>query len=307
MTASSCCTPARNGSGPPPAEAVGQGRDVSDIRPIPGGTALVGTDAPVLAMDGEGPLRRKRLKPFGMDATAVTNARFAAFVAATGYVSEAERLGDSFVFHALLPQGTPPLPAVPEVPWWRIAPGASWRAPFGPEGPPAPDDHPVVHVSWNDARAFAAWAGGRLPTEAEWEHAARGGLGDVPYPWGKADPTDDGPYPCNIWQGRFPDHDTGADGHAGPAPVHAYQPNGYGLFNMVGNVWEWTADRFRVRSLSKAVQAAHRGKTGYRLSKGGSFLCHASYCFRYRIAARSGLSPDSSLSHQGFRLAYDAA
>ena len=281
--------------------------DPSDIVPIPGGRALLGTDRPLIRADGEGPLRRKTLRPFRMDAATVTNARFAAFVAGTGHVTEAERFGDSLVFERLLPPDQPPSQAVAAVPWWRRIEGATWRMPYGPLGTadPPPED-PVVHVSWNDARAFAAWAGGRLPTEVEWEHAARGGLGDVRYPWGDADPTDAGPFRCNIWQGRFPDVNTGADGYPGVAPARSFSPNGYGLYNMAGNVWEWTADAFRVRSLSRRAAEAHRGKQGYRLSKGGSFLCHASYCHRYRIAARTGSSPDTSTSHQGFRVVYDA-
>ena len=242
-----------------------------------------------------------------MDATTVTTARFAAFVAATGHVTDAERLGDSLVFEGLLPKGAPPSRAVAEAPWWRMIEGASWRLPAGPGGGDALPDHPVTHVSWNDATAFARWAAGRLPTEAEWEHAARGGLGDVPFPWGAQEPDDHDFLPCNIWQGRFPDLDTGRDGYAGTAPARSFAPNGYGLYNMVGNVWEMTGDLFKVRSLKKAVIAAHAGKKGFRLSKGGSFLCHRSYCYRYRIAARNSTSADSSTSHLGFRLVYDAA
>jgi len=308
----SCCTPARGG--PVCGEAGQPSPDLpqtnvavpSDVQIIPGGMALIGTERPELPIDGEGPLRQSRLKPFAIDAAAVTNARFAEFTAATGHVTEAERLGDSFVFAGLLPKGIPPGPGVPEAPWWRMTKGACWHRLTGAGGPNgAPDDHPVVHVSWTDARAFADWAGGRLPSEAEWEHAARGGLGDVRYPWGDTEPDDTGHFPCNIWQGRFPHHNTGLDGYVATAPARSFAPNGYGLFNMVGNVWEWTATPFRVRSLKKSVQRAHAGKAGYRVVKGGSFLCHASYCTRYRIAARSGTSPDSSTSHQGFRVVYD--
>ncbi len=268
---------------------------------------LLGTARPELEMDGEAPLKRVRLKSFLMDQTAVTNARFATFVAAAGYVTDAERLGNSFVFSHFLPAGSPPGIAVAGVPWWRIVDGAHWSAPLGPgSGDAAQPDHPVVHVSWNDAQAFASWAGGRLPTESEWEHAARGGLGDVTFPWGEREPNDSDFFPCNIWQGRFPDLNFGLDGHIGTAPARSFEPNGYGLFNMVGNVWEFTSQPFKVRSLKKSVRAAQAGKAGYKLSKGGSFLCHASYCYRYRIAARTGTTPDSSTSHQGFRLVYDA-
>ncbi|MEM6373461.1 MAG: formylglycine-generating enzyme family protein [Pseudomonadota bacterium] len=277
----------------------------TDTVAIPGGIALVGTNDPILAVDGEGPMQRRKVKPFRMDVTAVTNARFRAFVTATGYTTEAERIGDSFVFVRFLPDDAAPSQAVADAPWWRVIKGASWRCPIGPgsENTVHPD-HPVVHVTWNDARAFAQWAGGRLPTEVEWEHAARGGRGDVPFPWGDTPPDDTAFFPCNIWQGQFPDTDLGLDGHIGTAPARSFAPNGFGLFNMVGNVWEWTSQPFKVHSLKKSVQSAHAGKTGYKLSKGGSFLCHASYCYRYRIAARSGTSPDSSTSHHGFRLVY---
>ena len=162
-----------------------------------------------------------------------------------------------------------------------------------------------MHVTWNDATAFAAWVGGRLPTETEWEHAARGGLGDVRFPWGSEEPDDTSVFPCNIWQGAFPHHNRMGDGFLGTAPARSFAPNGFGLYNMVGNVWEWTSQPFRVSSVRSRVKRLHAAKSGYKLAKGGSFLCHASYCYRYRIAARIGLSPDSSLSHQGFRLVYD--
>lgn len=305
-----CCLPARADGAAGVGAVSGPGGPFetghTDIVPIPGGAGLIGTDAPHLPDDGEGPLRRKKIKPFRMDTTTVTNARFAAFVAATGYVTEAERIGDSFVFVHALPADAPPSQAVAGAPWWRVIAGAHWRCINGPgsEGAYQPD-HPVVHITWNDARAFAAWAGGRLPTEAEWEHAARGGLGDVPFPWGDTAPNDIDHFPCNIWQGQFPQADLGRDGYRATAPARSFQPNGYGLYNMVGNVWEWTSQPFKVRSLRKTARVAHAGKAGFKLNKGGSFLCHASYCFRYRIAARSGTSADSSTAHQGLRLVYD--
>lgn len=273
---------------------------------IPGGRGLIGTNLPEMPMDGETPLREKRIAPFEMDTTAVTNARFRRFVDATGYISDAERLGDSFVFVNLLPENAAPSQAIAAVPWWRVIQGASWHAPLGPGSAAAClPDHPVVHVSWNDAQAFALWAKGRLPTEAEWEHAARGGLGDIRFPWGNKEPNETDFFPCNIWQGTFPDVDLGRDGHTATAPSLSFEPNGYGLYNMVGNVWEYTAQPFKVKSLKKSVKQAHMGKAGYKLSKGGSFLCHTSYCYRYRIAARTGTSADSTTSHQGFRLVYD--
>ncbi len=273
---------------------------------IPGGQSLLGTNRPVLTADGEGPLRTIRVKPFRIDPTAVTNARFEEFVAATGHETDAERLGSSFVFQNFLPAADREKPRVAAAPWWCEVNGACWRDPYGPGSADRREpDHPVVHISWHDARAFASWAGGRLPNEAEWEHAARGGLGDVRFPWGNEEPDDTGYFPCNIWQGTFPDTDLALDGYAGPAPAQSFAPNGYGLFNMVGNTWEWTSEPFKVRSLKKSARAAHAGTRGFKLVKGGSFLCHASYCYRYRIAARSGTSPDSSTSHTGFRLVYD--
>lgn len=307
-----CCTPIREtaADAAPPNTGPLLSRESDtrhDIVGIPGGTALIGTNQPYFPRDGEAPLRKKKLAPFRMDATAVTNARFQTFVAETGYVTDAERLGDSLVFQGLLPKGTEPSRAVAEAPWWRAIPGANWREIVGPgSADRAVADHPVVHVSWNDANAFATWAGGRLPSEAEWEHAARGGLGDVPFPWGDREPDDMDFQPCNIWQGRFPHRDLGLDGYVGTAPARSFAPNGYGLYNMAGNVWELTSEVFKVRSLKKEVIAANAGRKGFKLSKGGSFLCHRSYCFRYRIAARNSASQDTSTSHLGFRLVYES-
>ncbi|MBU2981926.1 formylglycine-generating enzyme family protein [Lentibacter algarum] len=309
---SSCCAPARDDSLKLPkpqhkadSNTIAPLSEADDIVSIPAARAFVGTDKPVLTVDGEAPLRRQAVKAFRMDVTTVTNARFARFVEATGYITEAEHLGDSFVFAHQLPDDAPPTRGVVETPWWRVIEGAYWREPIGPDSSYLPD-HPVVHITWSDARAFAKWAGGRLPTEAEWEHAARGGQGDVRFPWGDDEPDDTANFPCNIWQGRFPQQNLAADGYAATAPAKSFAPNGYGLYNMVGNVWEWTAQPFRVRSLKKTTQAAHAHKGAYKLTKGGSFLCHASYCYRYRIAARNGSAPDSSTTHQGFRLVYPA-
>jgi formylglycine-generating enzyme required for sulfatase activity len=277
--------------------------------PIPGGPTTVGTDAPVFAADGEGPARRVELRPFRLDAHAVTNRRFAAFVAATGYRTEAERFGWSSVFQAFVPPGLQ-AERMDEAPWWLKVDGACWSAPEG-LGSSVEDrqDHPAVHVAWADAAAFAAWAGGRLPTEAEWEHAARGGDPRARYPWGMEEPEDSATHHrCNIWQGEFPRRNTMADGFPGTAPVDSFRPNGFGLFNMSGNVWEWCADAFRVRSLSRAAKERNRiaALGTERVMKGGSYLCHRSYCFRYRIAARVGHTPDTSAGHTGFRVAYDA-
>jgi formylglycine-generating enzyme required for sulfatase activity len=238
--------------------------------------------------------------------TTVTNAMFAAFVDDTGYVTEAETFGWSFVFYDNVADTAAPTQGVVGVEWWRKVEGAHWRLVNGP-GSQADlhPDHPVTHVSWRDARAFAHWAGGRLPSEAEWEHAARGGLGDTPFPWGSAEPDDTTHLPCNIWQGSFPNRNTGADSYTTTAPAQSFAPNGYGLYNMCGNVWEWTAEPMKLRSLSKRTKARMRSLKGAKLLKGGSFLCHRSYCFRYRIAARTFTTPDTTTPHQGFRLVFD--
>ena len=268
----------------------------------------IGTDLPELLDDGEGPVRTARLRAFAIDPFAVTNRWFAEFTAATGYRTEAERFGNSFVFAQFLPAETRETRAVQQAPWWRMVEGADWAHPEGP-GSTLSDrsEHPAVHISFRDAQAFAAWAGGRLPSEAEWEHAARGGIAGARFPWGAAEPDDASHRPCNIWQGRFPKENTGADGYHGTAPVDAFDANGYGLFNMAGNVWEWCADPFRVRSLSRQARTRNEQavKTNDRVAKGGSYMCHRSYCYRYRIAARSGLSATSSAGHTGLRLVFD--
>ena len=312
-TKKSCCTVTREDkSDQSPSSAVqGDGHlAMADGRlaivQIPAGTALCGTNTPFLAVDEEAPLRTAKLKGFWMDATTVTNARFAQFVKQTGYVTQAEIFGDSFVFNGLLPHDDFFDKAVVAAPWWRAVEGACWHNPTGSKYPSkAEPDHPVVHISWHDAMAFAKWAGGRLPNEAEWEHGARGGLGDVKYPWGDEDPDEAGHFPCNIWQGTFPTDNQAQDGHYGTAPAAAFSPNGYGLYQMCGNVWEWTSQIFKTRSLSKQLQRHHADKKGHKITKGGSFLCHNSYCYRYRIAARTTNSPESTTSHQGFRLIYD--
>ncbi len=283
-------------------------RHVPDTVEIPGGRAEVGTDHPVFAADGEGPARLVPVKPFRMDRAVVTNARFLRFVDESGYVTDAERFGWSFVFEEGRLLRPPPPGRVVGAEWWVRQDGANWRAPEGPGSDVAQRlEHPVVHVSRHDALAFAAWAGGRLPSEAEWEHAARGGLRSAVYPWGAEEPGDAGPFPCNIWQGMFPDRDTGGDGYWGTAPAMSFMPNGYGLYNMCGNVWEWTDDRFRVRSLARSARARNEAaaRESRYVLKGGSYLCHRSYCFRYRIPARIGNTADSTTTHTGFRLVYD--
>ncbi|MEM1265416.1 MAG: formylglycine-generating enzyme family protein [Pseudomonadota bacterium] len=305
-----CCTPTRNGrtapaSASPPALATSP--LALETVAVPGGRPVLGTASPRIPNDGEELRRSGTLRPFRIGATTVTNAEFARFVEATGYATEAERFGWSFVFWSDVPRTITQTRGVAGTEWWRRVDGATWRDINGPGTAEScwDPDHPVTQVSWSDARAFAAWVGGRLPTEAEWEHAARGGLGDVPYPWGMRDPDDHTFLPCNIWQGRFPERNTAADGHRATAPARAFDPNGYGLFNVVGNVWEWTADPLRIPSLKKAARARAAAMRGHRVAKGGSFLCHRSYCWRYRIAARSGNAPDSSTPHMGFRLVFD--
>lgn len=268
----------------------------------------LGTDDPVIPTDGEGPRRKASLADFSIDRYAVSVKRFARFAETTGYKTEAEHLGWSYVFRALIddPARIDVIGRANRTDWWWGVNGASWRDPTG-NGESAQPDHPVTHISWHDATAFAEWAGGRLPSELEWEHAARGGTANIRYPWGNEEPDDETVF-CNIWQGRFPDVNTVRDGYVGTAPVDAFEPNAAGLYNMAGNVWEWTADRFRVRSLKAAAKKrnALALQHGERIVKGGSFLCHASYCWRYRIAARSGRPPDSSSSNSGFRLVYAA-
>ena len=277
-----------------------------DIAWLGGGNSHVGTDEPEIRADGEYPKQRGTLKPFGMSKHAVTVGEFARFVAATGRQTDAERFGWSYVFRGLMPKAGGVSPR--DLPWWIAINQATWEYPTGPSGGRAPDDNPVTHVSHADAKAFATWSGARLPTEAEWEHAARGGDSDARYPWGNAEPDDADDIFCNIWQGDFPHENTLRDGFYGTAPVDAFAPNSYGIFNMSGNVWEWCADRFRVRSPSRFARNRNKAADREReyVLKGGSFLCHKSYCWRYRIAARTGRSRDTSACNAGFRLAFDA-
>ncbi|MCX5394347.1 formylglycine-generating enzyme family protein [Streptomyces sp. NBC_00094] len=276
---------------------------------LPGGTFLMGTDADDgYAADGEGPVREIRLAPFLIDTTTVTNEAFAEFVDATGWVTLAERFGTSFVFAGLLPDDVRGGRPVPATPWWREVAHADWRRPEGPGSDIADRmDHPVVHVTWRDARAFARWAGKRLPTEAEWEYAARGGLPQARYPWGdEREPG--GVHRMNVWQGEFPASNTGADGYLGTAPADAYEPNGYGLYNTCGNVWEWCADWFHPTWHATGPRTDPVGPPSgdRKVMRGGSYLCHDSYCFRYRVDARSSNTPDSSAGNIGFRCVADA-
>ena len=252
--------------------------------------------------DGEGPLREIELTAYEIDACAVSNSDFAAFVDGTGYRTESELIGWSFVFAGLLPDDFPPTQGAADAPWWRAVEGAAWRHPEGPDSDiDARLDHPVVHVSWNDAAAYAEWAGKSLPTEAQWERAARGGLETQLYPWGD-ELTPDGEHRMNVWQGVFPTENANEDGWYATCPVDEYPPNGLGLFNTTGNVWEWCSDWFDVfHDPSPPVNPTGPLDGDLKVLKGGSFMCHESYCLRYRTAARQGLTPDSATSNTGFR------
>ncbi len=296
----------------PQSPATFRGRPSRGMIPIPGGEFIMGTDDSVgYPADGEGPARRVEVHPFFMDVCAVTNAQFRRFVKATGYHTEAERYGWSFVFDGfVLPNVAQRVTHSPVgTPWWRAVEGATWQQPEGPgSNVRARLDHPVVHVSWNDAVAFSEWAGKRLPTEAEWEFSARGGLSQKTYAWGD-ELTPDGIHRCNIWQGSFPNHNNRADGYTGTCPVRCFLPNGFGLYNMAGNVWEWCSDWFSAAYPKTGVQENPQGpSTGSSKSiRGGSYLCHQIYCNRYRVAARSSNTLDSSTGNLGFRCARDAA
>jgi formylglycine-generating enzyme required for sulfatase activity len=276
---------------------------------LPGGAFLMGTEyAEGFPADGEGPVRPVTVDAFSLDLRPVTNQLFHTFIEATGYRTEAEVFGWSFVFWSHIPAERfreVVADTVQQAPWWCKVPGATWKTPEGPgSNVLRRPDHPVVHVTWNDAMAYAQWSGLRLPTEAEWEYAARGGLEQKLYPWGdKLRPN--GRHLCNIWQGEFPREDSADDGYAGTSPVDAFPPNGFGLYSITGNTWEWCADWF---STDHHRTAARTNPTGppegdSRVLKGGSFLCHKSYCNRYRVAARIRNTPDSSASNIGFRCA----
>ncbi len=286
------------------------------------------------ASQAERPPHQVKVDGFWIDETEVTNRQFRAFVEATSYKTMAERPVDLDALMKQVPPGTPPpdpeklapgslvfKPPVGRVSlddhtqWWDWQTGVDWRHPEGPDSSlEGRDDHPVVHVSWEDAAAYAKWAGKRLPTEAEWEFAARGGLNGTVYSWGDLPPNENNPR-ANLWQGEFPRINLGQDGYPRTSPVKSFAPNGYGLYDMSGNVWEFTADWFRVDTfLEQAAKGIAVNPTGpsssldpnepyapKRVQKGGSFLCNDVYCTGYRPSARMACSMDTGMSHTGFR------
>ena len=291
-----CCAPSRGAA--PEHSAVphaSSGRRPRGLVPVPGGPFLMGYDGPLANPgEGEGPARPVDVEAFSIGATTVTNAQFAAFVKATGHVTGAEREGWSFVFDRLVLDPAAVRGRAAGAGWWVGVDGADWRHPRGPGSSSAQlADHPVVHVDWHDASAYCTWAGARLPTEAEWEKAARGGLEGAVYPWGDEHPASSRTRRCTIWEGDFPvRHDLGPAG-IGTSKVRSHAPNGYGLFQAVGNVWEWTASPWSVGGVVDA---------GRRVRRGGSYLCHDSYCNRYRVAARDHSAPGDSTGNVGFRV-----
>lgn len=302
---------------------------------IPGGEFRMGSND-ALSWNDEKPPHQVFVDGFWIDEHEVTNRQFAEFIQATNYVTTAEKAPTVEEILANSPPGTPAPPAEVLVPgslvftppehavpldnvaqWWVWTPGANWKHPEGP-GSNIDDrlEHPVVHVSWDDATAFAKWAGKRLPTEAEWERASRGGLDGKQFVWGDAPPSETSPQ-ANLWNGQFPHKNTLADGHLRTAPVKSYPPNGFGLYDTSGNVWEWCQDWYDRELYAKRPKLAvtrnpqgpdrsHDPTQPYqqlRSQRGGSFLCNDSYCSRYRPSARHGCSPDTGMSHVGFRCA----
>ncbi|MBY0587065.1 formylglycine-generating enzyme family protein [bacterium] len=304
---------------------------------IPGGEFVMGSPG-TPPQANESPAHRVRVRPFFMDQSEVTNADFRRFVQATGFVTEAEKAPNWEEMKTHLPPGTPKPADELLVPgalvfspptqavglddvsaWWQWIPGAHWKQPEGPgssiEGR---EDHPVVHVCWSDATAFAQWAGKRLPTEAEWEYAARGGMVSKRYSWGDEPPKEIKGGRANIWQGTFPHDNTKLDGYLRTSPVKSYPPNAFGLFDMAGNVWEWCSDWYRADAYvgsESGLQVNPKGPKDFwdprqpyepqRVIRGGSFLCHVTYCESYRPAARRGEAVDTGMSHIGIRCVKD--
>jgi formylglycine-generating enzyme len=312
-----CCAPNRDthdeaagvlAAGQRPAlSGSGAERHTIDQASIPAGTFLMGDSTGAgNPGDGETPVHEVFVATFSIDTTSVTNAQFAAFVADTGYRTEAEVFGFSAVFHLAIETESANIMSSPgKTPWWLGVRGADWSHPGGPgSNVENLEDHPVVHVSWNDANAYCQWAGRRLPTEAEWERASRGGTERAQYPWGNEllEPRA-GTWRCNIWQGHFPTYNTVEDGWLTTAPARSFEANGFGLWQTVGNVWEWCADWYSPDYYSRSPQKNPLGPTvgQARVLRGGSYLCHDSYCNRYRNSARSSNTPDSSMGNAGFR------
>ncbi|WP_133832778.1 formylglycine-generating enzyme family protein [Arthrobacter sp. AG258] len=307
---SGCCTPSRSTDRTSERLALPSLKSKPELPAhvdlaIPGGTFMMG-DAfgEGYVADGETPVHEVSLNDFRIDATTVTNRMFSVFVLATGYRTEAEQFGCSAVFHTLSTASRDDvLAAAPAAPWWLNIRGAYWAQPTGPGSSwKTIPDHPAVHISHNDALAYCGWAGRRLPTEAEWEYAARGGLAGKRYAWGN-DLAPDGDHRCNIWQGTFPTNNTLDDGYLGTAPVRSFPPNGFGLYEVAGNVWEWCSDWFLPKYYRNSPRVNPQGPTigAGRVMRGGSYLCHDSYCNRYRVAARTANTPDSSTGNCGFR------
>jgi len=267
-----------------------------------GGWFLMGSEDNPYPEDGEFPERRVYVDPFSLAESCVTIDEYQTFVSATGYLSVAEQIGSSFVFYQQV-ESPDQYSAPSHAPWWRQVPGACWHSPNGTIN--QQDDigtHPVTHIARIDALAYCQWSGTRLPTESEWEYAARGPLVSKPYPWGD-DLTPNGQHRANLWQGDFPEHNTGEDGFTSTAPVTAYGRSGFGHFNMIGNVWEWVSDRFTDRHSPRPVKNPTGPLNGHRfVAKGGSYLCHASYCARYRTSSRQGLPADTTAGNIGFRV-----
>ncbi|PSQ54374.1 MAG: serine/threonine protein phosphatase [Bacteroidetes bacterium QH_10_64_37] len=318
MPDASCCPSSRTPSNPDETTATAEAPPPTSAPDPPtggmvqveGGSFLMGTETDEgFPADGEGPVREVHVDPFYIDIHHVTNAEFEAFLQDTGYVTDAETYGWSFVFQNFVDDKTAKwAPRVQQTPWWVQVDDARWKWPEG-RGSHVSNrqDHPVVHVSWNDAQAYCEWAGLRLPTEAEWEYAARGGLTQKRFPWGD-ELCPEGKHMCNIWQGDFPEHNTVEDGYRGTAPVQSFPPNEYGLYEVAGNAWEWCYDWF---SPDFHVEGPRENPNGpadgeAKVMRGGSYLCHRSYCNRYRVAARSANTPDSTTGNLGFRCAADA-
>ncbi len=318
MGKGSCCTPGEKRCGcddghfGKPFERTATG-PTDNMVLLQGGAFLMGTDDGIgYPDDGEGPIREVTLDPFYIDPFAVSNADFASFIENTGYATDAEKFGYSYVFHALLSDSTKRTldmfgRTVMGLEWWYNVEGADWAHPFGPESSfQGLENHPVTHVSYRDALAYCEWAGKRLPTEAEVEYAARGGLVQKRYAWGD-ELMPGGKHMCNIFQGKFPAYNSGEDGYIGTAPVDAFEPNGYGLYNMAGNVWEWVFDWWSPDDHLTGLRDNPIGPPSgeRRVNRGGSYLCHDSYCNRYRVAARTSNTPDSSTGNLGFRCVRD--